>query len=202
MEKSSMFLEIFGSDDFIAPQKPMREPVTPLDDPLWSYLPGGNSADAEIERAQDADFMAKVTGFDLHEVKAATTSTPRFDNVAKPSDIVAKSARQSKRLEELNAKLEALISSEVSAALIPFRVEQIVETRRADLAKRAPMRKAAFNRMLSPLRELVRAKNPWDASSHVEALEHQRWNNYDDQRFERLTTAMENFVTNAIISEA
>jgi hypothetical protein len=196
MEKSSMFLEIFGSDSPIAPSAPVPRALPVVDDPLDAFTSPGHSADAEIQRLQDDAWGGEVCGLAPTEFRRVVTATaPAVDNFAK-------SASAHRRIEELNAKLEALISSEVSAALIPFRVEQIVETRRADLAKRAPMRKAAFNRMLSPLRDLVRAKNPWDASNHVEALEHQRWNNYDDQRFESLTTAMENFVRNAIINEA
>jgi hypothetical protein len=62
-----------------------------------------------------------------------------------------------------------------------------VEKKKSTLAKREPLRRAAFTKMLRPLRELFEKTNPYG---------------YDDERFASLLGAMENFVTSAIMSEA
>jgi hypothetical protein len=183
MERSSLYWEIFGGDDLAAVSKPVSAPQTLLDDPLFSLLPGNGAADAAIQHLVDDQFGADIAGLKPEEfrrivAKSATTSI---------NDCFAKSAPREKRLAELDAQFNKLVASEVRQALIPFRAAQIVEKKKSTLAKRAPLRRAAFTKMLRPLRELFEKTNPYG---------------YDDERFASLLGAMENFVTSAIMSEA
>ena len=99
--------------------------------------------------------------------------------------VLAKSLASGKRAEELNARLTAIFSNQINHELAPLRAEKIVAKRLDAWNMRAPMRKREFMRMLAPLRAAFQTLTPGV-----------------EDRLHSLSQAMEQFVTNAVISEA
>jgi len=154
-------------------------PQLPTDDPLFQLEPRTHDADALCERLETEQLCGDALGLKPEEVRKIITpyeSGPRTLN---------KTMEISKQAQELNARLERLVSAEVQSALIPFKGAILVEERKADLAKRAPARRAAITEMLRPLRGLFHNISP-----------------LREDRFTKLSDALEKFVNDAIISEA
>jgi hypothetical protein len=178
--RTALEIEIFGADEPPAPSAPAPRAL-PTDDPLFDYLPAGRSADAAIEQAVTEHFASEILGMTPEQFRKAVSAT---DEPA--SAVLAKSARRAEEInQDFEARLETLFRKELNLALIPLRV--------ADLESRAPLRKAAITRILRPLYQQFEKSFPaWEFEPGNEFAE----------RFLALASSLEQFVTNAIISEA
>jgi hypothetical protein len=154
-------------------------PTLPTDDPLFQLEPRTHDADALCERLETEQLCGDVLDLKPEEVRkiiTPLTSEPLTLN---------KTMEISKRAQELNARLERLISTEVRNVLIPIKATILVEERKADLAKGDGARRATITKMLRPLRSLFREITP-----------------LREKQFTKLTDAMAAFVTDRIIDEA
>jgi hypothetical protein len=167
--------QIVSRIDEEKPSKDALAPKLPTDDGLLELEPNTGLADALIEQLETEKLVTEACDLTPGEFRKITAHKPEPTALAKS---VAISACE----HELNLKLERLIRAEVNSALIPLRGSLIVEERLGSLAKGAPARRAAITKMLRPLRSLF----------HTPPA----------VRFERLTDAMAEFVTQQIINEA
>jgi hypothetical protein len=91
MEKSLEFLEIFGSND-IQPSPP--EPVSPLDDPMWDFLPVTSAGAALCQKLQDDDLKSKLIGaedltqLELAPIRAPVPAAPTSDGSTALADFI------------------------------------------------------------------------------------------------------------------
>jgi hypothetical protein len=154
-------------------------PAIPVvDDPLAELESNGGAADALCERLETEALIGAACDLSPQEIRKITVRE------AAPTAL-AKSLASGKRAEELNARLTALLSSQISRELVPIRAERLVTKRLDGLEKRRPLRKVAILKMLSPLRA--------------------QFNVIDDkleERFVSLGAALEAFVLDRIVAEA
>jgi hypothetical protein len=179
MREIDLEAEVISGLDEGKPQRPLTTPALPLvDNPLDELEVNSGLADETIERLQADAFVADACGLESSEVRKI---------VARESEPVtfAKTLGNEKRMEELSARFERIISAEVHSALIPIRGSLIVEKRKADLAKGAPARRTALTKLLAPLRGLFQEITP-----------------LREKQFDRLTDEMTAFVTQRILDEA
>ena len=178
MREIDLEAEVISGWDQGKPRRPLTTPALPLvDNPLDEFEANSGLADSAIAQLEADEFVGKACGLEPQEVRKIITHEAPVT--------FAKSLGSEKRAQELNARLERLISSEVNNALIPIKGSLIVEERLASLAKGAPVRRVAIAKLLVPLRALFRNISP-----------------LRENQFAKLTDAMESFVTERIIDEA
>ena len=179
MREIDLEAEVISGWDQGKPRRPLTTPALPLvDNPLDEFEANSGLADSAIAQLEVDEFVGDVCGLEPQEVHKIIVR--ELEPVT-----FAKSLGSEKRAQELNARLERLISSEVNNALIPIKGSLIVEERLASLAKGAPVRRVAIAKLLVPLRALFRNISP-----------------LRENQFAKLTDAMESFVTERIIDEA
>jgi hypothetical protein len=164
-------------------QVPTREalksafaPTFPTDDGLLEFEANGGSAD-DLAGQLENEFTGEVCGLSAPEVRKITA------HAAKPT-VFAKVQADDKHLEDLNDRLVAIISTELSRAFIPLRAERIVAKRKEELAKRAPLRRQKIMEILRPLRTEFKTITPGI-----------------EDRFHSLSAAMERCVVDQIIAQ-
>ena len=178
MREIDLEAEVISGLDEIPPRRSLTAPALPLvDNPLDELEANSGLADSAIALLEADEFVGNACGLEPQEVRKII--------VHESPVTFAKSLGSEKRAQELNVRLERLISSEVNNALIPIKGSLIVEERLASLAKGAPVRRVAIAKLLVPLRALFRNISP-----------------LRENQFAKLTDAMESFVTERIIDEA
>ena len=179
MREIDLEAEVISGLDEIPPRRSLTAPALPLvDNPLDELETNTGLADSAIAQLEVDEFVGDVCGLEPQEVHKIIVR--ELEPVT-----FAKSLGSEKRAQELNARLERLISSEVNNTLLPIRGSLLVEERLGKLAKGAPVRRAAMTKMLAPLRGLFREITP-----------------LREQQFAKLADTMAAFVTERIVAEA
>src|ERR1039457_6067107 len=129
MREIDLEAEAISGLDEIPPRRSLTAPALPLvDNPLDELEANSGLADSAIAQTEAEAFVADACGLEPQEVRRITA----HEDEPKAQ---AKSLASVKRAQELNARLERLISSEVNNVLIPIKGSLIVEERLGKLAK-------------------------------------------------------------------